>query len=301
MGWAVIESLTVVTPSELVDRSAFNPSDVTNFERVTGIRHTRRWGQPAAELAMTALHHHKLTYGLDKDNIDALIVVTQSPDTKSPCMAVELHHSLGLPPDVPAFDINQSCDGFIYGLDMATRVADRKAIVVCVDKLRAREETLESLLFSDAASVAVIDSRYRHPSRAFYFTDGSKRGKLCADAEGYLRMDGAAVFDFVTREVPNFIKRYPGGVGDDWMLCQHQANLSMMRLVAKRSGFDGRCLSSIERWGNMSLVSIPAALADEEVRILGKTVLLCGYGAGFCAAEIALDWPRLRVAQILEV
>lgn len=298
----MISSLTVVTPREVVDRSSYEQNTLRKFEEVTGIKKTRRWKGSATSLALEAALIHDARTPAGR-RFDAVVVVTQSPDRKSPCMAVEIHRELMLPPDVPAFDVNQSCCGFIYGLDIARRMVPRGryALLVCVDKLRAKPGTLDELIFSDAAAVATVEG-YRKPAwEVDYITDGEGAEKLCADRDGLLHMDGGAVFDFVTKAVPTMLAGYQEGQGAADFLAQHQPNLSMMRLVEKRSGFPGRALCSIEEYGNMSLCSLPAALAAEEVRILGSTVLMCAYGAGFSAAALSVDWSETPVSVIREI
>ena len=293
----MIEALTVVTPKKLLDRSSYDPNQLQSFERVTGIKKTRRWEGATTELAIRAANEHVARFG--KKDFDAVIVVTQSQDRCSPCMAIEIHKALGFPNNIPCFDMNQSCDGFIYGLWVSSEL-DIRRLVICVDKLRAPEGTLDNLIFSDAACAVTVNGTYNFCSPGF-LSDGTGSSKLCSDEKGLLRMDGGAVYDWVTSNIPNAIKAYAEPYGPFDFLAQHQPNMSMIKLIDKRSGFEGRSLHSIEEYGNMSMVSIPMALALNEEKILGKSVLMVGYGAGWSAAVMGVDWPKQRITQIVEV
>ena len=55
----------------------------------------------------------------EKQRIEALIFVTQSPDFDQPATACALQHRLGLPQSCATFDVNQGCAGYVYGLWLA--------------------------------------------------------------------------------------------------------------------------------------------------------------------------------------
>lgn len=279
----------------LFDRGHVEPGKLANFERVTGIKKTRRWPTSTEGLAKAAIDEY-LAGGFSIEDVGCLIAVTQSPDRLSPCLAVELHRHLYLPTTIPVFDVNQSCDGFIYGLWLAARMP-APTLVVCVDKLRAKPGEIDNLIFSDAACAMVVENGIER-SHVEFLTDGNGSQYLRADDNGLLEMDGGAVYDFVTKRVPRLINQFNAEVGPHDVLVQHQANLSMMRIVERRTVFTGRSIHSIEEYGNMSMVSLPAALAYGEKELLGKKVLLCGYGAGWCAAVASIDWPETPITQL---
>ena len=61
---------------------------------------------------------------ISKNDIDNLILVTQTPSNLIPSSACEIHQRLGLNVDCAAFDINQGCTGYIYGLQVASSIVD---------------------------------------------------------------------------------------------------------------------------------------------------------------------------------
>lgn len=296
----MLVNLTVCVSKNVVSRAKLDKTIVANFERVTGIKKTRHWEGNATTLAMRTAQFHgdKFPMKSGGDPIGAVICITQSPDRKSPCMAIEIHRALGLESSIPAFDVNQSCDGFIYGWWLASQLG-KPVLVVCVDMLRAPTGA-DTLIFSDAACAFIVDGAKRIDP-AVFLTDGTGAKHLCSNKQGLLAMDGGMVFDFATRNVPALIKDYQIRFGHYQFLAQHQPNLSMMKLIEGRTGFTGRSLHCIEEYGNCSMVSIAATLAYNEKQILDKKVLLCGYGAGWAAAIMGCRWAPFPVTQLLEI
>lgn len=296
----MITHLTIGVPKTLVDRSGYDKKTLEQFERVTGIKKTRRFSGSMSRLIRQTLKAAVAKYPFFMcDSAAQVIVVTQTPDRLSPCMAMGVHQYLDLTSDVAAFDVNQSCVGFLYGLELASR-SGGDTILVCVDKLRfGNPGTLDALMFSDACAVAYVTQS--KAGGAYFDNNGLGSKHLYMRASGKMKMDGAKTFNFAVETVPPLIKTMNAAFGYDY-LCPHQANLSILNLIEKRSGFDGRMLKSIEEYGNQSMVSIPTALAYNEQDILGKSVLLCGFGAGWSAAAMGLPkWSTKPITQIVEV
>ena len=80
-------------------------------------------GQTASDLCYAAASSLLADHPDVKENIDALIFVSQSPDYPLPATACILQERLGLPQTCAAFDVNQGCAGFVYGLWLASSLA----------------------------------------------------------------------------------------------------------------------------------------------------------------------------------
>ena len=65
---------------------------------------------------------------LNKDEIDALILVTQSPDHFMPPTSHIIHGKLGLKRDMICLDINQGCSGYVIGLNQAFFLLENEAV-----------------------------------------------------------------------------------------------------------------------------------------------------------------------------
>ena len=296
----MIEGLFVAVPKNIVDRSGYDPVQLSQFERLTGIHVTRKFIQEQEEVIVEAIRR----FGLSKSigHIDAVIFVTQTAKRTSPCMAMSVVRELDLQQDVMAFDINQSCGAYITALHVAKTLAGR-VLVVCFDQLSLNDGGFGPLIFSDAISFTIVNG-YSGRSSAFRcgykcFPEGIS--SLYRNEDGSkMYMVGDKIFDWATKEVPEFIMLAGCGF-DAEAVVLHQANETMMDLIVKRSKFSGDVPKSINEYGNCSLNSIPVTIAANESELLGKRLLLIGYGAGFSLSGAALGWPDAAVCSLLEM
>ena len=56
---------------------------------------------------------------INRDEIDGIIFVTQSPNFIAPSTSIYIQDKLGLRNDLVAFDVNLGCSGFINGLNLS--------------------------------------------------------------------------------------------------------------------------------------------------------------------------------------
>lgn len=212
-----------------------------------------------------------------RHSIDALVFVSQSPDWKQPATACELQHRLALPRSCAAFDVNQGCAGYVYGLWIAASLlasSDAANILLLAgDAHPAGRDTRNRItapVFGDGGSATLL-SRGTGELLFEFGTDGSEfeaiiipagqaripflrdvenntvlfehftdpGGNPWALTETY--MDGAAVFNFTMETVPAHITGFLKAAGKKPTeinhLFLHQANSQIVREIARRTGF----------------------------------------------------------------
>jgi 3-oxoacyl-[acyl-carrier-protein] synthase-3 len=76
-------------------------------------------GQGSSDLGMLAAEEALRAAGRTKDDIDAIIFATMTPDHFFPGNGPVVQAKMGFPQTVATFDIRQQCSGFVYGLDLA--------------------------------------------------------------------------------------------------------------------------------------------------------------------------------------
>ena len=115
----------VVTNQMLADELGIETDDEWIKSR-TGIeqRHYSDEGVWTSDLAAFASEEAIKSSGLDRKELDMIILATLSPDIHFPGTGVYLQRKLGLvdgddPKFVPALDIRNQCSGFVYGLSVA--------------------------------------------------------------------------------------------------------------------------------------------------------------------------------------
>ena len=132
------------------------------------------------------------------EEIDFLILCTQSPDHFLPTSACLIQNRLRIPKKCGAFDFNLGCSGFVYGLAVSRRLWSRMGVAANVLLLTADTYTKfihpmdrsVRTLFGDAATATLIRHVETNGSDApligpFVFgTDGSGAELLIVPAGG---------------------------------------------------------------------------------------------------------------------
>lgn len=260
--------------------------------------------------------------GLTPDDIDEIIVATDTPEMYTPDTAALLQDLLGCR-HIPTYDLGGSgCAGFVQALDVArARIAftPKKVLVVGVElitRLIDWTDRSTAVLFGDGAGAVVLGSE---PGRARILdvvtgTDGSAAGILTLAAGGTrnpfnrrtlesgeynrLVMDGRKVFMEAVRRMSEAVTEVLGRIGstvdDVALVIPHQANLRIIEAVGKKLGVDrDRVYVNVHEYGNTGSATVPFAMWEgvESGRIHeGDLVVLTAFGAGFHWAAAALQF-----------
>ncbi|MEE8139240.1 MAG: beta-ketoacyl-ACP synthase 3 [Thermoanaerobaculia bacterium] len=288
----------------------------------TGIKR-RRIAAPhetTATMAVAAARRALADAELKAQEIDEIIVATDTPEVYIPDTASFVQHQLGAR-EVPAYDLAGSgCAGFVQALDIArsrAREDSRRILVIGVElltRLMNWRDRTTCVLFGDAAGAAVVGQAAGAVEMlmAAAGTDGSRADILTLEAGGTrvpftlevaqeglhkaIVMKGREVFkqavgrmSAVAREV---LAKAQITVEELALVVPHQANLRIIRAVGKALGVpEDKVFTNLRHYGNTGSASVPLALcqAREEGRIrAGDLVLLTSFGAGFHWAAILL-------------
>jgi len=281
----------------------------------------------ASDLACFGLEHLFASGSLKRDDCDALIVVTQSPDYLMPPTSSVIQGRLGLKHDMFCLDINQGCAGFVMGLFQAFLLLDqpaiRKVALINVDVISRRTSPRDRNsypLVGDGASIAIVErSEDGTPIHANLKMDGTRREALMIPAGGLrlpstpetavlsddgennfrsqdqLRMDGTAVFNFVQVEVPPMIRQLletaQTQMDDVDYFLFHQPNRFMLEKLADQLKIPYEKMPSnvVEHYGNSSGVTIPVAIVHNlRQRLLAGSIRACLAGFG-----VGLTWASM--------
>lgn len=256
-------------------------------------------GVCVSDLAVFGFEHLFKNGLLQRDEIDALILITQSPDHFMPPTSNVIQGRLGLKQDLFCMDINQGCAGFIIGLIQAFLLLEQESVkkvaVVNADVLSRKTSSKDRNsypLVGDGASITVVErDTVDSIIHANLKMDGSRNEVLMIPAGGFrmpstaqtavledvgdnnlrakdhLRMDGSAVFNFVQVDVPPMIENLLAQAGAsmntvDYFLF-HQPNRFMLQKLADKMkvSYAKIPMNVVERFGNSSGVTIPIAIA----------------------------------------
>ena len=306
--------------------------NVEKFKGMTGIE--GRWisnpKQTTGDLCFAAAERLLEERNVDRSAIGVLVMVTQTPDYFGPSTASVLHHRLKLGQSCMAFDVNQGCAGFEYGLNLASAILDTsqtaKALVLCGDTFAKsfshkgddyeNASNSAKFLFGDAGAAALLEKDEQAKGlRVVTCTDGNGFRTICNPYHAYRHpdrqihhvMNDVDVFTFATTKAPEMIKAYMNmqgtTAGDYDALVLHQANLFIMKQIAKRSGFTRDQLAvSINQFANTSSASIPTAIVNlygDDLHTESKRLLLCGFGVGLTWSVCEIEIPSSAVIPLV--
>jgi len=263
--------------------------------------------EDTSDLAMKALTNLLELTGLSSDKLQALVVVTQNPDTNLPHVSGLLHGKANLSVDCAAFDISLGCSGYVYGLSILKSFMDsnglKYGVLVTSDpysKIIDPNDKSTSLLFGDAATATLIGPDPILMLGPFDFsTQGDLKGSLVC-RNGTLHMNGRDVFNFAATVVPNHIEKFLDKISlkkeevDCYLF--HQGSRYIVETLTKRLGLDYlKVRTGIEKVGNVVSSSIPILLKSELDDISIKTILLCGFGVGLSCASCICERKDIQI------
>jgi 3-oxoacyl-[acyl-carrier-protein] synthase III len=293
-----------------------------------------------SDLAIHGLKHLFNTGSLAKDDFDSLLVVTQSPDHFIPGTSSVIQGELELKEDLLCMDITQGCAGYVVGLMQAFMLLQQPSInkVVLINgDVLSRKVSIHDRnsfpLIGDALSITVIENKDSDKVYANIKMDGRGRDALVIPAGGFripsnkqtsalkdvgdgnmrsedhLRMDGAAVFNFVQSKVPGMIdellKSSNTSLQEIDYFAFHQPNKFMLEKLADKMGvpYEKMPNNIVEKFGNSSGVTIPIVLAYNlrEKLTNGKIkVCLAGFGVGLTWGSMILNLGNFKFCELIE-
>ena len=165
---AIIASGMAV-PDRIIPNRYFNEllgEDVDTWLRNNVQIYNRRWlsdGESMADLIESACLQAMERGGVQADDIDLIIVATDTPEYISPATASVLQYRLGLK-NAGTFDLNAACAGFVTALDTASKYiqADSQYRYVLVVGAYAMSRFLNvrdkktATLFADGAAAVIL-------------------------------------------------------------------------------------------------------------------------------------------------
>lgn len=263
----------------------------------TGVvsRHVALSGETALDLAERAAEKLFATCEVKAEDVDFILLCTQSSQYRLPSTACLLQNRLGISTSAGALTFDHGCSGFIYGLSLGKGLVSsgmaKNVLLVTAEtytKYIAPEDKSTRTIFGDGAAATLIDEEFASRIGAFSFgTDGSGAERLIV-RDGRLFMDGPDIFSFTLDVVPKTLDDVLSKNGltrsDVDMYVFHQANKFMLDTIRKVNGLpQDRFYVNLETTGNTVSSTIPIALKQlEEAGRLksGMKVLLMGFGVG---------------------
>lgn len=312
-----------ITNQDLIERlDAQGAEAIPKFEASTSI--TRRFAAPddwaTSDLALEAAKIALRGAGRQPEDVDLIILGTDSPDFTTPATSVVLQHKLGAK-NAGTFDVACACASFPTGAATAAGLIAanehlRTVLVVGAYLMRRLADPMDPTVFfyGDGAGAAVLE-----PSEEPGFVASALRADGAYHRHWGIYAGGTAEPASVEavrqgRTNVRFIERYPPEVN-------HQGWPAVVRQLCQNGGFEleeidlliftqvrkpsiaivmddlglppGRAHTIMEKWGYTGSACVPMAL-DDAVRAgkveAGDLVAMVGSGVGYNQAGVAFRW-----------
>ena len=287
-----------------------------------GERRFAEHDETTSDMACKAAEQAIQAAGIERSEIDLIVVATMTPDMPFPSTACLVQSKLGLP-NITAFDTQAACSGFVYGLNIVSGMLlsgrFKKALLIGAEKMSGILDFNDRgtcVLFGDGAGAALLtveDSPDVGILGCICGADGSNPDLLYQPGGGsaippshesidtqqhFLKMNGKEIFKLAVRVMgaasTDILEQHGYNSDDIQLVIPHQANMRIIESLKKRLKIpEEKFHNNLERFGNTSAASIPIAL-DEAYRqgriASGDLVLLVAFGAGLTWGSTLIKW-----------
>lgn len=292
-------------------------------------------GVTSADLCQRAAEILFKEMNISPDTTDGVIFVTQTPDYHMPATACILQDKLKIKQASFAFDVNQGCAGYTYGLYIASSIINSgaKRVLLLVGDTSSKytdmfKEHNSAPIFGDAGSATLIEFDENAPSMFFDIgTDGSNYDVIMSENGCFknppkkddfykdgtfkykAKMDGMKVMEFTLDKVPvsiNEVIKFSACKKEeiDYFI-MHQANKFILENLAMNTDIplEKMPLNTLSKYGNQSCTSIPCAISDnikDEIESRHLKLLLSGFGIGLSWASAVVETDKIYCSGIRE-
>ncbi len=294
------------------DTTEFTKEEVRKVVGMAGVKERRVSNDSicSSDLCEAAAEKALELLNWERESIDALIMVTQTPDYFLPSTSCVLHKKLKLADHCAAFDVGLGCSGYTYGLWLVAMMLNSqgfKRVLLLhgdtVSRFTDKSDRSVSLLFGDAGSATAIEISEPDTNDEWFFAlhsdgegyddlileGGGFRERFCEDKRKYyLKMKGTNIFNFTIKRVPAVINETFEGSGfnrediDYYIL--HQSNKYIINyLMSKLKIPMEKVPLTLKEFGNSGGPSIPLTITKGKLTRPDNRALnlmLLGYGVG---------------------
>lgn len=305
-------------PSKVVTNADLEKTIDTSDEWIktrTGIaqRHIAASDEYSSHMAHKAAKAAIKDANIDQKEIDLIIVCTNTPDNSFPSVANKLQGYLGLG-EIPSFDIQAICSGFVYGTQVADNMIKsgkyKTVLLVCSEKMSSLldwQDRSTCVLFGDGAGAIILrqDESNSGIIDSNIYSDGSMYDILYTDGgvsmngkSGNIQMKGAEVFkkaiEKMSTSVESILAANNLNINDIDYFIPHQANQRIISSIANKFQLTKeQVVVTIEKHANCSAASIPLALSElkstKEIE-RGKLIVFTAFGAGTTWGTVLVRW-----------
>jgi len=303
----IVRSMVSIVPKETIGlqeiTERFGEENAIRISKTTGVNkmHIAN-ARSTLELAYEAGVYAIQKAGITAQDIDGLLMVTQTPEYRLPSTACILQDKLGMGKSTFALDIGLGCSGFPYGFLTAKSLIESKilnrVLLICGDVTSmnaAPEDQSTYPLFADGFGAVIIEEcsnvsgsmlgyafgtdgsgwknlvihtgLSHHKTLESFYTSGDNERYPQVQYPDYVYMDGSQIFTFCLREVPPMVEKALENAklskDEIDVYCFHQANGFLINHIRNKIGIPKEKVPMcMDRYGNTSSSSAILAACD---------------------------------------
>mgnify|MGYP002601083090 CR=1 FL=1 len=336
-----IKGIITVLPEHCIhidDEIRFYDNDPKKLERNKGIlglgsRYILPQGLTCLDLCEEAAKRLIKELRINLEEIDGVIVVSETHDYIAPSDACLIQGRLKLPAKCMCFDVGGlSCSGYVHGLLIAHSLIEsgvmNKCLLLAGDMNASRSDVRNrnsAMLFSDSGSATIIE-RSEDTYNSFFDvgTNGDKWDKIIVPASGNrlpirndianievtdekknvwrlwdVIMKGGDVFQFALRVAPKSMTdllQYAGKTVEDIdYFPMHQANKQIVSFIQKIANIPIEKTSGVtfEKYANCAAASVVSVICDQLKDKKVNDIMLVTFGIGLSWGTCIVDFGNV--------
>ena len=242
------------------------------------------------------------------NDIDLIIVATSSPEQISPSTACVIHNKFNIEKNIPAFDINAVCSGFVYAVNLVAPLISfgvYKNVLIIATEAYSKVTNWNDkhcVFFGDGAGAVIIGSS----SDGWISCENSANGKdtgmtgFNLPIGGPFTMKGKEVWDQAIKVIPesvkNILKISNVDINDVKMVVPHQPSINILKIIAEDLKIPmSKVKTVMDKYANIAGASVPIALDDavknNEIN-KDDIIILTAIGSGWTWGSTILKWVK---------
>ncbi len=350
MAYTAIHNVVIKGVSASVPQKVMENKDIykaswggyDDFVATTGIERHRNATKEicSSDLCIAAAEALIDKLSWNKDTIDAVVFVSQTPDYLEPATSCIIQNRLGLSTDCMTLDIQLGCSGWVHALSVLAALMQngtiKRGLLLAGDtpsKNCSLNDKSTYPLFGDAGTATALEYDTNATDIHFLMNtdgdgykviiipDGGYRNQVSAESliekehgdgivssDVNVSMDGMSVFSFAISKAPKSIRSIAEKVGVelekvDYVLL-HQANLFMNEKIRKKLKLTtDQVPYSLRDFGNTSCASIPLTIVTQcrnQFESSELTSIGCGFGIGLSWGSVLFHTNNIIVPNLIE-
>jgi 3-oxoacyl-[acyl-carrier-protein] synthase III len=294
---------------------------VTNYDLENNINTTHTWikdklgiderritEELPSEMGYKAALKALESANLNINDVDLIIVATSSPEKISPSTSCIIHNKFNIDKNIPAFDINAVCAGFVYAVNIMIPLVSHKVyknvLIIATEAYSKHTDwnNQHSVFFGDGAGAIVLG----YDEEGWMSFENNANGKdtgmtgFNMPLNAPFIMKGKEVWEQAIKVLPtsikNILKKSNTKVEDVNMLIPHQPSINILKIVANEVGLPmDKVKTVMHKYANIAGASIPIALDDAIINNQinkGDIILFTSIGSGWAWGSTIMKWVK---------